>query len=355
MFCKSVARMERIFFFCSFLLLVFLLGLVRDSDAFRLSMKYNKQLIRMCAPAKGGSTSLSAMVLETVSHGRNRTKSCEMKNTYLQDLKGCDWKDIPGVQVWPTPLAEVFANDIEDINHRHSHSHNHNHTEILHNNVSTIATATAIKAVKDQTKYAYSLLITRDPIERVVSSWESKIRQGDCTTETNKNHDKELGLKSQSFVEFVKMIYMDSLQKPNRYRSLQEHWIPQYKECGPKSGYTNSTDLADIDVETFSEVSKVMGLESRMIFPHLHHSVKTDAIATAPPSPSQADIYAVMPLVKVLYSYYAVDFAYYKYARDEQRHAKHILGVFSDFTANSKSKGACLGNLQDGSLFTIVP
>ena len=210
----------------------------------RMAFEYNHHSFMLCVAAKAGSTSLTNM-FQTQWTGHERAHNCA-KN--LQSLV-C-WNDVPGLKIWrPSNDATFKGSKRPNLIYYGGNSGPQNITFTRKNG----------KPVEHPD---FSLLITRDPVHRALSSWENRIRHQDCMPAglqkseiPQHSYSKE---PSQPFAAFLEEIQKTKTRADAAAAAAKRngtntrnidvvaddaHWTPQFVECGPKENYMHKIDL----------------------------------------------------------------------------------------------------------------
>lgn len=244
------------------------------TEAFDKTFHYNNQRVRVCVNAKAGSTSMAAMLFRMFS-GHEYPQTCNDAHIWLQDFT-CGWQNISNLSVTQGGVAEQ------------------------------------------------SLLVLRNPVERVVSAWKSKVRPKHCTNARDHlidESDREkfmekcgqptYGIGFQDFIQTIP-------------HCVDPHWIPQHLLCGPIDQYDRVTDVSVPEVNI---LGKWLDMPPPS-FPHEHAS-KSHLGNVLHEYPVDNTI--VAHLLQRIYAYYKTDYSMYMFSKNVSRDEAVIRQAFRKF------------------------
>lgn len=267
--------------------------------AFNVYFEYREKHFHICDPAKAGSTSLSNTMYLAMSGGQKFPDHCNQRHQFVMRFK-CGWDKIPTFKVL------LFSAD-----------------------------ATFTPYPKRLPFVNYSMIIVRDPLHRIVSSWKSKIRPALCVSETDTkiDTDYQIGIlakqgKNMTFVSFTQFV-LNHLHL-NEWKNA--HWDPQIEICGSPYHYQTRLKLEELNETAFNDLSLATGVTMKLEHLHssAHESNKTRGFRESNASYRPHDKLLDLTLDKI-YNYYDDDYSYYGYIQNRTADVAFLAKEFSQF------------------------
>jgi len=236
-----------LWWFLATTLLVCALGLVVGASyidpghygADEKTMIFFNKTAHVCIPPKDGTTSFYEMLYESLAGGPY-PMACTHKKLWAQSMR-CGWTDVPGFKYRNGLPPEIGDSDI------------------------------------------YSLTVRREPIARLISSWQDKARCRRCAPYGGHNPDIGmvhvlLGNREKDCLTFRE--FLDALEKnPNHGNS---HFKSQSEVCGSVAKYQHAFVLENVNSSTFEPLLRHLGGKI-VSYPHTH----THARAASPTKESK--------------------------------------------------------------------
>lgn len=285
-----------------FQVLVFVVYMLTRICAFNEYFEYNNRTFHVCVSQKSGSTSMSYQMYESMA---NTTapwpESCRKQRINARQFS-CGFEDIPTFKI------------------------------IIHKN--------KLRHID------YALLQVRHPLHRIVSAWKSKIRPNKCTTSRDSRidamRDKLYKTWKTSFVSFSEFVNKFIHEKNN-------HWNPQFNQCGMPDAYDDVVHLKTINATSFINFSNALGVPFRM---KRRHSSNPDLDSTLQvrkkrvlrPSTStkrnrtfvnmlqdRHDVLKRTHILERIYTFYKDDYEHYGFPQNINDDMQFLIDEFSQY------------------------
>jgi len=256
------------------LFFLFAAVIITSIHAKNIYFDYNSTTFHVCVNAKSGSTSIAFELYEALTQSPY-PKSCEEKHQWPQGFS-CGFDEIPTFR---------------------------RHKQL-------------------PPKVDYGLLILRNPLHRVLSSWRSKVRPNKCTSSGDKLIDsvERNGFYKQWNTDFVSFstFVLGKLDQDNI------HWNPQFDLCDETSYYNDVVDLEKTTPTSFIPLSQALGVP--FIMKHSHHSKKI-----VDGRKLEAAEKKLKNVLKRIYTFYSEDYKQYGFTSNVIEDTAFLANEFSQY------------------------
>lgn len=273
--------------FCRLFFLIFFLTTFSGYYAISGVFQYKKKAAKICVSAKSGSTSFLGALYEALtdqeypSSEKSNPHQCGKGNCCgpVMHQMRCGWKNIDGFNWYDSTPR------------------------------------------KDDHNFSYSVMMMREPLLRVISAWQSKVRPYFCVEGGVRDGGTSF-CGRHHFAGFIEDL--ESKICPSNH-----HFDTQYSQCGKPDDYRDVYELG-INATEFTPLSRALDLKVNITLPHRHESQPQNlAEPEAKAKKTYLSTAQVKPVVEAIYRIYENDYRYYRFPKNLTADINHVKDVFS--------------------------